>query len=127
MLRNTSTQATTVNNVGTYDRVVRMLFAATLLAPAFVGTDAGPLGWLALPVLASIYPAATAVMGWDPIYHALDLSTVRMEPEPVDAAQVAEALVRRYHGPANRSGATTVPEVAQSAASNNPSEDRRAA
>lgn len=102
MLRNTSTQATTVNNVGTYDRVVRMLFAATLLAPAFVVSNAEPLGWLVLPVLASIYPAATAVMGWDPIYHGLNLSTARAKPASGDTAQdpaqTVEALMRRYHG-----------------------------
>jgi hypothetical protein len=114
----------TVDNVGTFDRVLRLLLAVTMLAPAFF-PGGEPLGWLAIPVLASIYPTTTAVIGWDPIYHALNVSTARAASEPVDAVQVAETLVRRYHRERITGHVDT--EIVQSNAANKPQADRRAA
>lgn len=99
MSRQTSAQTLSVTNLGTYDRVLRYLLAVTLLAPAFVISETGTLDWLALPVLASIYPTLTAVTGWDPIYHWMGLSTVRENYAPIDPVQTVETVVRRYHGP----------------------------
>ncbi len=98
MLQNTSTRIRLARNVGAYDRIARLLFAATLLAPAFVGNDAGPLGWLVASVLMALYPAITGLIGWDPIYRLLDLSTGHGKVVPRDAAQEVESLMRRYHG-----------------------------
>ncbi len=125
MSRNATTQTMTVNNIGIFDRVVRFLFAATLLAPAFVGVDTGPLGWLAIPVLASIYPMTTALIGWDPIYYWIGLSSVEVSPRHYDPAETLDALARRYHGISTYTQSDA--QISTGSASNSQMDDRAAA
>jgi hypothetical protein len=55
-------------NVGTVDRVVRLVVGIVLIALVFVGPQT-PWGWI------GIIPLATAVIGWCPAYRLLGLRT----------------------------------------------------
>jgi hypothetical protein len=55
-------------NVGTADRVVRVLVGLVLLALVFTGPKT-PWGWLGL------IPLFTGLVGWCPLYRILGIST----------------------------------------------------
>ena len=55
-------------NVGSLDRILRVILGLGLIALAFVGPKS-PWGWLGL------VPLATAVLGWCPPYALVGLST----------------------------------------------------
>lgn len=55
-------------NVGTIDRVVRIVAGVALIAIVFVGPQT-PWGWI------GIVPLATALLGWCPAYTLFGLST----------------------------------------------------
>ena len=57
-------------NVGTTDRIVRVLAGLVLIALAGTGTI-GPWGWL------GVVPLATGVVGWCPPYALLGISTCK--------------------------------------------------
>jgi len=56
------------NNIGTIDRILRLIVGLGLIAIVFVGPMT-PWGWLGL------IPLATAVLGWCPPYALLGINT----------------------------------------------------
>ena len=59
-----------MRNVGTIDRVARIVVGLILLAMVFVGPQT-PWGWI------GVIPLVTAAMGWCPAYRLLGLRTCR--------------------------------------------------
>lgn len=57
-----------MNNVGTLDRLLRVLLGLIILSLVFAGPQT-PWGWLGLILI------LTALMSWCPIYHLLKIST----------------------------------------------------
>ena len=58
-------------NVGTFDRILRVIGGLALLAWALLGTgDWHLLGWIGL------VPLATAAIGWCPLYSILGVSSL---------------------------------------------------
>ena len=55
-------------NVGTIDRVVRIIAGVVLIALVFVGPQT-PWGWI------GVVPLLTALLGWCPAYTLFGLST----------------------------------------------------
>lgn len=127
MLRNTSKHTVNADNVGIHDRYARLLLAAVLLSPVFA-TSSGPLGWITLPILASIYPVLTAIMAWDPVYARLNFSTVRDKSVPGNTEQELEAPLSHARGSASPSATLRVAaQITQAEASNNSSQTKRVA
>lgn len=58
-------------NVGTIDRVIRIILGLALIAMVFVGPQT-PLGWI------GIVPLATALIGFCPIYRILGIRTCKI-------------------------------------------------
>ncbi len=57
-------------NMGSLDRLLRVILGIALLAWAFLGTgDWHMLGWI------GIVPLATAAIGWCPLYTIIGVST----------------------------------------------------
>lgn len=56
------------SNLGTLDRILRVIVGLALIAIVFVGPKT-PWGWLGL------IPLATALLGWCPPYALLGIST----------------------------------------------------
>lgn len=127
MLRNTYTHAVNANNVGIYDQYARLLLTAVLLSPVFL-TSSGPLDWMTLPILASVYPILTAIMAWDPVYGWLNFSTTHSKSTSVDTRQEPEALIS--HLGRDTSPTTTMridAKITQTEASNNLPQTKRVA
>jgi hypothetical protein len=98
-------------NIGTIDRTVRAVIGVALLASLFIAsrTTETFFGFTSeefpyyVVALAAIYPALTAIFGWDPIYQVLRVrSETPLEgdvsgsvKEQVEA--VAESLGRDKH------------------------------
>jgi len=66
-------QLGTVQNLGLNDRVIRGVIAALMIGLpsldlALGGILGGIFGWHGYVILLSIYPALTAILGWDPLY-----------------------------------------------------------
>ena len=57
-----------MNNVGSLDRIVRILLGSGMLAMVFFGPQT-PWGWI------GIVPIFTALVGWCPLYTAAGIST----------------------------------------------------
>lgn len=55
-------------NVGTVDRIIRLLLGIGLIAIVFVGPQT-PWGWI------GVVPLVTALLGWCPPYQMLGIST----------------------------------------------------
>ena len=55
-------------NVGSVDRILRVIVGAVLIALVFVGPQT-PWGWIGL------IPIATALIGWCPAYRLLGIRT----------------------------------------------------
>ncbi|QLH38924.1 MAG: DUF2892 domain-containing protein [Defluviicoccus sp.] len=55
-------------NLGTLDRVLRIVIGIVLIALVFVGPQT-PWGWI------GIIPLATALIGWCPLYRLVGLRT----------------------------------------------------
>ena len=55
-------------NVGSIDRILRIVVGAVLIALVFVGPQT-PWGWI------GIIPIATALIGWCPAYRLLGIRT----------------------------------------------------
>jgi hypothetical protein len=60
-------------NVGITERAIRYVLTAMLVSVIFVSK--GTLSWEVYAPLLSVYTFITAVMGWDPIYEFLGVST----------------------------------------------------
>ena len=58
-------------NVGTPDRIVRIVAGVVLIALAATGTI-GPWGWI------GVVPLATGLFGWCPAYKLLGMNTCPM-------------------------------------------------
>lgn len=57
-------------NMGTFDRIVRVIGGLALLVWAYMGTgEWHMLGWI------GVVPLVTAVIGWCPLYTVMGLST----------------------------------------------------
>ena len=57
-------------NMGTFDRLLRVIGGLALLAWALLGTgDWHMLGWI------GVVPLATAAIGWCPLYTVIGVST----------------------------------------------------
>ena len=98
MVRNTHTSPTNFDNVGPYDRLARVLLAIVLLTPVFIEINDGPMGWMTIPVLLSVYPAMTVIMAWDPIYEWLGMSTMIRETGSSRSAQSGMQNMGHYGG-----------------------------
>ena len=61
-------------NVGTIDRVIRIVLGIALIAMVFVGPTT-PWGWVGL------VPLVTAFVGWCPAYRLVELSTCPVRRE----------------------------------------------
>lgn len=55
-------------NIGTLDRVARIVVGLVLIALVFVGPQT-PLGWI------GVVPLLTALIGWCPAYRLFGIST----------------------------------------------------
>ena len=55
-------------NVGTLDRVIRIIVGVVLIALVFVGPQT-PWGWI------GVIPLASAIIGWCPTYSLLGVKT----------------------------------------------------
>jgi hypothetical protein len=67
-----------VQNIGIVDRMVRVVIATALISiPAYVlsMTDAVFSLGLGIAILLSVYPALTAILGWDPFYSTVSVRT----------------------------------------------------
>jgi hypothetical protein len=62
-------------NVGTIDRVLRVVVGIALIAMVFAGPQT-PWGWI------GIIPLATAAMSWCPLYTLLGMQTCATQPAP---------------------------------------------
>lgn len=62
-------------NVGTVDKVLRVVVGLALVAMVFVGPKT-PWGWI------GIVPLATAAMSWCPLYTVLGIRTCPAAPKP---------------------------------------------
>ena len=58
------------HNVGTIDRVARILLGLVLLSLVFVGPQT-PWGWI------GVVPLATALIGWCPAYSIFGIKTCK--------------------------------------------------
>lgn len=54
-----------VHNLGMTERCGRLVLGLGIILAVLMGN--GPLGWAAVLPLAALYPALTAVVGWDPL------------------------------------------------------------
>jgi hypothetical protein len=72
-----------MRNVGTPDRIIRLILGAGLvLAPFIVPSPLWAEGWsVAVSVIVGLVLAGTAVLGFCPIYAALRLNTHRSKGE----------------------------------------------
>jgi hypothetical protein len=64
-----------MRNVGTVDRIIRVIVGLAILALVIVGPKTA-WGWLGL------VPLVTALVGWCPLYSVLRVRTKRVPPEP---------------------------------------------
>lgn len=85
-------------NLGNLDRVFRYALAAMLVGQVFLAD--GTLGWRIHLTLLSIPLLATAVCGWDPLYHLADISTARPVPTVTESAQRLTVVLKRLGLPA---------------------------
>jgi Protein of unknown function (DUF2892) len=60
-------------NVGSGDRLLRVIVGIALIALVFVGPQT-PWGWI------GIVPLATAALSWCPLYTALGITTCTVQP-----------------------------------------------
>ena len=63
-----------MQNVGTIDRIARIVVGVVLLALVFVGPQT-PWGWI------GVIPLATALIGFCPAYKLFGLSTCPLSPK----------------------------------------------
>lgn len=63
-----------MQNVGTVDRIVRIVVGLALIALVFVGPQT-PWGWI------GVIPLATALIGFCPAYRLFGLSTCPLSPK----------------------------------------------
>lgn len=61
-----------MKNVGTLDRILRIVIGLALVSLVFVGPQT-PWGWLGLILI------GTSAMGWCPIYKALGIRTCALK------------------------------------------------
>ncbi len=61
-------------NVGTVDRIVRIIAGIVLIALVFVGPQT-PWGWI------GVVPLVTAFIGWCPAYRLLGIRTCPIDTE----------------------------------------------
>ncbi len=69
-----------INNVGTVDRIIRVLLGLALISLAFVGPQTA-WGWI------GIFPLLTAFIGWCPPYALLGIDTCDEENETKETVE----------------------------------------
>ena len=57
-------------NIGSIDRIFRILLGAGLISMAFIGPQT-PWGWI------GIIPLSTALLGWCPVYTLIGINTCK--------------------------------------------------
>lgn len=67
-------------NVGSVDRLVRVVVGIALIAMVFVGPQT-PWGWI------GIVPLVTAGLSWCPLYTVLGIQTCAVPPSPKKGAK----------------------------------------
>lgn len=96
----------TVQNLGLYDRIIRGVIAALMIGlPPLNLINGGLFDWHGYVMLLGIYPALTAILGWDPIYALFNIrscgGTARNAcgtfPYEVDAAMGHNPTVDKDH------------------------------
>ena len=60
-------------NVGSADKLVRIIIGLGLISLVFVGPKT-PWGWI------GVIPLATALIGWCPLYRILGINTLAKKP-----------------------------------------------
>lgn len=96
-MKGTTQQLIVVQNIGLMDRVLRIAIGALMLGGATYSLASGSVvSWEAFAIALSVYPFLTAILGWDPVYGAMDTRTCRIDgkgrnqcgtfPYEVDAA-----------------------------------------
>ncbi len=85
-------------NVSTSGRWLRAVVGSLLIGSVFM-VEATPLGWLAVLPLIGIYPVATAITGFDPIYRLLAIMTQEkprvVAPQTTSASELSSQSVSR--------------------------------
>ncbi|MEZ5590113.1 MAG: DUF2892 domain-containing protein [Gammaproteobacteria bacterium] len=61
-----------MKNIGTVDRILRIVAGIILLSLVFVGPQT-PWGWIGL------IPLVTALIGWCPLYRLLNIKTLKQQ------------------------------------------------
>jgi hypothetical protein len=69
-IRGSSVEVHMTRNIGTVDRVLRVVIGLILIALVFTGPKT-PWGWIGL------IPLFTAFVGWCPLYRVIRISTFR--------------------------------------------------
>ncbi len=64
-----------MKNVGTIDRILRVIAGAALVSLVFVGPQT-PWGWI------GIIPILTAFVGFCPAYRLFGIRTCKIDPKP---------------------------------------------
>ncbi|RMD78290.1 MAG: DUF2892 domain-containing protein [Gammaproteobacteria bacterium] len=81
-----------LRNLGLADRVLRGLLGMALITQVLL-VEGPPSAWQLYGVLAGLYPALTALLGWDPVYELAGLrSCGGRQPCAGFPAQVAALL-----------------------------------
>ncbi|WP_455203783.1 YgaP family membrane protein [Kaarinaea lacus] len=57
-------------NMTTVESIARVVLGVSLIYS--VTLQSGTLGLLAIVPLIAIYPSLTGILGWDPVYHAIE-------------------------------------------------------
>lgn len=85
-------------NVGTVDRIARLIAGILLLATAFTSTD---IAWQSVTTLLSIPVIMSAIMAWDPLYALAYTNTFasKSDVQSADPDQEETTLVKFYHFP----------------------------
>jgi len=95
-MNETTTKLGVIQNIGLFDRVLRLTIGAALLGGVFVhlGVHHALVSWHGYVTMLSVYPLITAWLGWDPIYQVFETKTCDLSsrnrcgtvPYQVDAA-----------------------------------------
>ena len=88
-----------IHNIGLIDRLLRAAVAVILIGQILFVRESPPLQNILL--LLGMYPAFTAVWGWDPLYHLADMRSCGRSPANVCGTLPAQlrAALQSWHKP----------------------------
>lgn len=69
-----------MENIGKPERIIRAVVGAAMIEIVLLYPNA-PMGWLTLLPMVALYPAFTAIFGWDPFYALIRQSRIRSAGE----------------------------------------------